>query len=427
MKKVDKTGEPGHAVALPEPERDKSVVEARLRHLAADTFGDRLELGNRIVDELVARVPVVPSLTEAQLSDAHRTVHHTLATIFDLTLVGAPRAALADRVSEVATLWARARLPLERMILAHEITVEVLLDEAARRLPKDADHDATISLLARRLMKFLQVVTAAVAQGYRQVAEASRDANRLRDQQSFLDALIAGKRDPTLEGRAAAFGIDVGFRWVTATASKRHAGESFGEHTPNVTDAVLLGLADELRENYRTALVGRYDDRVVLLSVDRPESVPFPVGMAEIDPALGAGAIQAALSYAIRSAELAGQLGLGHVDDARAAPLRALLELPSGERERFLHGQLGTLLQHARADELLDTLAAFYSHNMVRRATAAALCVHRHTLDYRLSRIAGLIGADLEEAAVRFQNEIALFLLGLFPLRADHRVRPVPA
>ena len=86
------------------------------------------------MDELVTRVPLVPSLTPAQLADTHRTVHHTLSTIFDLTLLGAPRDVLAERVREVATVWARAELPLERTILAHEIAVEVLIDEATRRL-----------------------------------------------------------------------------------------------------------------------------------------------------------------------------------------------------------------------------------------------------------------------------------------------------
>jgi DNA-binding PucR family transcriptional regulator len=54
---------------------------------------------------------------------------------------------------------------------------------------------------------------------------------------------------------------------------------------------------------------------------------------------------------------------------------------------------------------------------MVRRNAAAALFVHRHTLDYRLTRIEALIGEDLEGPVARFQNEIALFLLGRFPTR----------
>ena len=45
--------------------------------------------------------------------------------------------------------------------------------------------------------------------------------------------------------------------------------------------------------------------------------------------------------------------------------------------------------------------------------------MHRHTLDYRLSRFATETGLDLGDPATRFRCTIGLFLLVLMPLRPE--------
>jgi PucR family transcriptional regulator, purine catabolism regulatory protein len=46
---------------------------------------------------------------------------------------------------------------------------------------------------------------------------------------------------------------------------------------------------------------------------------------------------------------------------------------------------------------LLDTLRAYLAHGCRPGPAAAELCVHRHTLTYRLDRVATLTGRDLRD------------------------------
>lgn len=62
---------------------------------------------------------------------------------------------------------------------------------------------------------------------------------------------------------------------------------------------------------------------------------------------------------------------------------------------RFFDALVDSLAQEPN---LLETLAAYFTHRQHRKATAAALHVHPNTLDYRLSRIETVLGARLDEA-----------------------------
>jgi sugar diacid utilization regulator len=48
----------------------------------------------------------------------------------------------------------------------------------------------------------------------------------------------------------------------------------------------------------------------------------------------------------------------------------------------------------AAGPDLVTTLDAFYRNDMGRTRTAAALCIHPRTLDYRLQRVHELTGLD---------------------------------
>jgi len=60
--------------------------------------------------------------------------------------------------------------------------------------------------------------------------------------------------------------------------------------------------------------------------------------------------------------------------------------------------------------ELLETLATFLEMNLASTQTAQALHIHRHTLDYRLSKIAQLIGLDPRQFQAATQLQAALLL-----------------
>jgi carbohydrate diacid regulator len=68
--------------------------------------------------------------------------------------------------------------------------------------------------------------------------------------------------------------------------------------------------------------------------------------------------------------------------------------------------------------ELLDTLATFLEANLASAQTAQVLHIHRHTLDYRLSKIAQLIGLDPRQFQAAAQLQAALLLRKMQHARA---------
>jgi PucR family transcriptional regulator, purine catabolism regulatory protein len=78
--------------------------------------------------------------------------------------------------------------------------------------------------------------------------------------------------------------------------------------------------------------------------------------------------------------------------------------------EAISRGLLGPLADYDRRQhgDLVASLRAFLEHNGNWEAAARALGVHRHTLRYRIRRIAELSGRDLDRAGDRVEFWLAL-------------------
>lgn len=83
-----------------------------------------------------------------------------------------------------------------------------------------------------------------------------------------------------------------------------------------------------------------------------------------------------------------------------------LAGLAEGWRADELQRPLRRLAAHDRDGQLRRTLAAWFAHDMKAAPSAAALHVHRNTLDYRLRRIAELTGVNL----ARLDDCLLLFI-----------------
>jgi purine catabolism regulator len=83
------------------------------------------------------------------------------------------------------------------------------------------------------------------------------------------------------------------------------------------------------------------------------------------------------------------------------------------ELQRFCDEILGAVLVYDdRHDgELVRTLEAFFANNGNLARTADALCVHRNTLSYRLSRVSDITAFDLDDAETRLMLHLALKVL----------------
>ncbi|MEO3802940.1 PucR family transcriptional regulator [Nonomuraea sp. B1E8] len=96
----------------------------------------------------------------------------------------------------------------------------------------------------------------------------------------------------------------------------------------------------------------------------------------------------------VRFAELAGQGVLGLLDQADAQAFSAALLAP--------------LTGYGSRAGLVESLRAYLENNGHWDAAAQRLGVHRHTLRYRMKRVAELLGRDLDDPGVRAELWFAL-------------------
>jgi len=91
--------------------------------------------------------------------------------------------------------------------------------------------------------------------------------------------------------------------------------------------------------------------------------------------------------------------------------------------EAISRGLLGPLADydHRQHGDLVASLRAFLEHNGNWEAAARALGVHRHTLRYRVRRVAELTGRDLERAGDRVEFWLALQATDVLRGRAGGR------
>jgi len=70
-------------------------------------------------------------------------------------------------------------------------------------------------------------------------------------------------------------------------------------------------------------------------------------------------------------------------------------------------------LDRTRNTHMIETLDAFFTHGMVRKAAAAQLEIHPNTLDYRLRAIEDALGYAVRLGTGAFKLQLALKLLPL--------------
>ncbi|MBB2915570.1 purine catabolism regulator [Streptosporangium becharense] len=184
--------------------------------------------------------------------------------------------------------------------------------------------------------------------------------------------------------------------------------------------AIVSGVPEEEREAVLEAAGEEFaaveGDRVVLLvPEDRVDGVlvrldghgPVGVGSPAGPEDLRAGLDQAdralaaarrAAAPVMRFADLAGQGLLSLLDPGAAAAYSVALLAP--------------LRQYGPRADLLASLRAYLSCNGHWDAAAQRLGVHRHTLRYRMRRVAELLGRDLDDPAVRAELWVALAVAG---------------
>ncbi|WP_338056584.1 PucR family transcriptional regulator [Sinosporangium album] len=230
------------------------------------------------------------------------------------------------------------------------------------------------------------LLTLALEQGRRHVAAERRVRS------AVLSLLLAGQTESAVEVLA---GLDetLPAGQITVVAAEGEAEVMLDAVPPPVfaaaagEEVVVLAAEDEADG------VARALGRLGPTGVGQPVSpAALVTGLDQANRALAAA--RRGPVAVVRFADLAGRGLLSLVDAESAATFASALLAP-------LSGY------GSRAD-LVDSLRAYLAENGHWDAAAQRLGVHRHTLRYRMRRVAELLGRDLDDPSTRAELWIAL-------------------
>lgn len=241
-----------------------------------------------------------------------------------------------------------------------------------------------------------------------------RDAHRARVDE-LLEEVAAGRTTSTMVERT----LDR----VGAKPAERFRVLAIGPLGAAVDDDALCTVIEDALVPLGTPVVGRLDGTIHAIVPDDPQAAQLIVTAAErrgwSGITIGRSRAKSqldALRAALREAGVALNLDV-------AAPIRDVEELGlpgllAGIRDDlgaadFVTKVLGPVIDHDAKDDgqLIASLRAYLAHGCRPGPAADQLCVHRHTLAYRLDRIRDLTGRDPRSGAHLIEFGLALELL----------------
>jgi PucR family transcriptional regulator, purine catabolism regulatory protein len=256
-------------------------------------------------------------------------------------------------------------------------------------------------------------------------SQSVREAHRARVDE-LLDEVAADRVGATaLERQLPRLGFDLerGYHVLCLRSSTHNGG---GGPVPGTApDRVLCMLAEEVLAADGEPIVGRWNDAVFCVvqpgrSAHGERIAAAASARGWLAPAIGRSAPKeslAELGTALREAAAAavstdpGRSGVADVTALGIGGLLAGIDEGPGAAA-FVEHVLGPVLAHdeREATPLAETLRAYLRHGCRPGPAAAELGVHRHTLAYRLDRIANLTGRDPRDGTHLLDFALALEL-----------------
>ena len=365
------------------------------------------QLAERMLERYLSGIPSYRALPDETLRQVREVNRVNLAGF-----IGALRAGRGPSDEELAYVRAsaskRARegVPLSGLLQAYRLGAQLAWGQAREIIGEDPVRLREGLELATAVMRWVDVVSGAVAQAYLEEYErlsSDREAAR-RD---FLDGVIGGMlTDDEILARAEALGLDPAV--PSAIAIIAPADHSADDARVREFQHRLKTLAAELPTADRSLVAARGIEVVMV----------FPAGSKALEE------MQAAMRTLVeRACETLGvevRAGIGRPRDSFAelapcyreaaialAAARASTNAPTvsyGEmlveelilRERGVSKRLASqLLEPLEAHpELKLTLTEYIEHGPSLPAVAKRLYLHPNTVSYRLSRIRDLTGRD---------------------------------
>lgn len=380
-------------------------------------------LAPAVMARLVEQLPSYGALPKEQLrGETAQAVDRDLRTFIEVLRTGEPpeESELA-RIRESSARRADEGIPLEAVVGAYHFGAEACVDRVLSAAEPEDLPD--VLLVQRQLLRYLRLVSCAVAAGYveeRQTALGDEQVAR----QSLLSRLLEGGDPRAAADRA---GIRLPPRYLVLGI---FMGPHPDELRPEVNSAVavrrkLRRLRNELQRRTPGVPLSVLSADGGLALVPDETPAPGPVRadrdrlarlVEELSRMCGAELLVAAAAAAPEgvadAARLVGEIrqvakasgrgpGLYLLDDVL---LEYQLSRPSPASEA-LAALLGPL---AERPELLDTLRTYLACGIDRRQAAARLQIHPNTVDYRLRSATKLTGLDAARGADQLTLRAAL-------------------
>ena len=254
----------------------------------------------------------------------------------------------------------------------------------------------------------------------------------------LLSQLIQGgaEREAVLTDQALRYGLDLNAPYALLLVELPEARGNGAKHrSADRASQRLVGLyrrVNRLAEAERwRAVVGQFAGAVVVLAqadstaAEIAEQIHRAAGEArsQTPPRIGisllvrgAGSVPAAYSQCRDALHIARRL-----DDPRRTVafsdlgyLHTLYQAGDGALASNPYAPGLRLLQREQQADLFHTLEVYLDAGGNGVQTAELLCIHRSTLNYRLTRIAEICGVELGDPAARTNLQVALKLLRLF-------------
>lgn len=338
-----------------------------------------------------ARIPSYAAAPDEFLEEVERGTTASFYVGLEILRGEADTHALREPLVDMGRRRAMQGIPLGDALLAWQISTHTFWSNIIELTPEDPAVRADVMRLSSSVIfELLEHAVPAVSAGYLQVDQA-RVADEEHDIQTIVETL-AGLReqDHVFKGAVARRQVDpTTFDRCLVCTSSDDVG----------------GAIRALRENSPQAVVGRIGSFVVAFgNSDGPQiRAPSPAGLADNSEGQG-------YAHALSALRVAEQMSRDLVRYEEVVPLALIINAPVRDRAAFVRSQLGQLLDDNLVNELIESLRAFYASGQSIAAAARALHVHRHTLEYRLDRIAGLLDVDLKDPSRRLLLEVALTL-----------------
>jgi sugar diacid utilization regulator len=373
-----------------------------------------------IVEDCLERLPHYRGAPESLLAEVRRSVVHHLGILYRVTLgTGRP---LAPEDLEPSRRTARLRagqgLPLGEFLTFFLVG----LTRAWEHLIASVGDDP---VLRTQLLDRVSVVISNQTQLMTSVTEAYVEERerlarfREQDLDDFVQLLVAEQAVPhVLEARARSLGVAL---------DEARAVAIFGPLTSATGERSSVGPEDLMRQLAarmpgREVQVGRSREGFVALL---PEDAAPKDLEATLESLLGdevrvglggsghgAEGLHRSARQALRALRIGMSLsGTRRVHTHREVAVLDLIGVASAGAREFMRSVLGPLLSERASRTSLETLRQLSASGYRVKAAAAALCVHPHTLSYRLKQIRGRLGLDLDDPEVRLRVHLALLIL----------------